>query len=99
MPSSPPARSAAGSSGSRPRRTRRSPRSTGRTPSSRVMEHVAYCIELVGVDHVALGPDTLFGDHVALHHAFAAQLSIKSAHGQQPFDEVEFVDGIENPSG
>jgi membrane dipeptidase len=27
------------------------------------------------VDHVALGPDTLFGDHVALHHAFAAQLS------------------------
>src|SRR5438132_4160843 len=31
-----------------------------------VMEHVAYCIELVGIDHVALGPDTLFGDHVAL---------------------------------
>src|SRR5262249_16103574 len=32
-----------------------------------VMEHVAYCIDLVGIDHVTLGPDTLFGDHVALH--------------------------------
>ncbi|HZC30207.1 MAG TPA: membrane dipeptidase, partial [Gaiellaceae bacterium] len=36
-----------------------------------VMEHVAYCVDLVGEDHVALGPDTLFGDHVGLHHAFA----------------------------
>ncbi len=40
-----------------------------------VMEHVAYCIELVSVEHVALGPDTLFGDHVGLHQAFASQLS------------------------
>lgn len=62
------------------------------------MEHFDYCVNLVGIDHVAFGPDTLFGDHVALHHAFARQLSIKAAHGQADFQEVEFVDGIENPS-
>jgi membrane dipeptidase len=62
------------------------------------MQHFEYCVELVGIEHVAFGPDTLFGDHVALHHAFARQLSIKSAHGDQAFEEVEFVDGIENPA-
>ncbi len=61
------------------------------------MEHFEYVANLVGIDHVAFGPDTLFGDHVALHHAFARQLSIQAAHGQQDFEEVEFVDGIENP--
>ena len=62
------------------------------------MQHFEYCVDLIGIDHVAFGPDTLFGDHVALHHAFARQLSIKSAHGNAEFDEVEFVDGVENPS-
>jgi membrane dipeptidase len=62
------------------------------------MEHFEYCAQLVGIDHVAFGPDTLFGDHVGLHHYFAKQLSIKAAHGQQGFEEVEFVDGIENPA-
>ena len=61
------------------------------------MEHFEYCADLVGIDHVAFGPDTLFGDHVGLHHYFARQLSIGAAHGQQQFEEVEFVDGIENP--
>ncbi len=40
------------------------------------MEHVEYCADLVGIDHVAFGP----------------------AHGQVQFEEVEFVDGIENPA-
>jgi membrane dipeptidase len=62
------------------------------------MEHFEYCVNLLGIDHVAFGPDTLFGDHVALHHAFARQLSIRSAHGTQAFTEVEFVDGVENPA-
>ncbi len=61
------------------------------------MEHFEYCADLVGIDHVGFGPDTLFGDHVGLHHYFARQLSIGAAHGQQQFEEVEFVDGIENP--
>ena len=62
------------------------------------MQHFEYCVELMGIDHVGFGPDTLFGDHVALHHAFAKQLSIRSAHGTADFQEVEFVDGIENPA-
>ena len=63
-----------------------------------VMEHVEYCIRLVGVDHVALGPDTLFGDHVALHHAFASQLSIGRVHAGVRFDEVPYVEGMESPA-
>ena len=63
-----------------------------------VMEHVAYCIDLAGIDHVALGPDTLFGDHVALHHAFAKQLSIGQAHSGASFSEVEYVKGMESPA-
>jgi membrane dipeptidase len=62
------------------------------------MQHFEYCAELMGIEHVAFGPDTLFGDHVALHHAFAQHLSIRSAHGAADFQEVEFVDGIENPA-
>ena len=62
------------------------------------MEHFEYCADLVGIDHVSFGPDTLFGDHVGLHHYFAKQLSIKAAHGTQEFEEVEYVDGIENPA-
>jgi membrane dipeptidase len=62
------------------------------------MEHFEYCADLMGIDHVAFGPDTLFGDHVGLHHYFAKQLSISAARGQVQFEEVEFVDGIENPA-
>ncbi|HEY1618375.1 MAG TPA: membrane dipeptidase, partial [Streptosporangiaceae bacterium] len=29
-----------------------------------VMDHFEYCAELVGLEHVAFGPDTLYGDHV-----------------------------------
>jgi membrane dipeptidase len=62
------------------------------------MEHLEYIASLVGINHVAFGPDTLFGDHVGLHHAFAAQLSIGSSHAGPEFDEVEYVKGLENPS-
>ena len=62
------------------------------------MQHFEYCVGLMGIDHVAFGPDTLFGDHVALHHAFAKQLSIRSAHGALDYPQVEYVDGIENPA-
>jgi membrane dipeptidase len=61
------------------------------------MEHFEYVANLVGIDHIAFGPDTLFGDHVGLHHAFASQLSISSAHAGVEFDEVEYVKGLENP--
>jgi len=31
------------------------------------MEHIEYCIELVGIDYVGCGPDTLYGDHAGLY--------------------------------
>ncbi|MCW2576835.1 MAG: Microsomal dipeptidase, partial [Modestobacter sp.] len=60
-----------------------------------VMDHFTYCVELMGIDHVTFGPDTLFGDHVALHDAFAANFALDQAH---PFEKVPYVDGIENPA-
>ena len=62
-----------------------------------VMEHFEYIADLAGIDHAAFGPDTLFGDHVGLHHALTAQLSISAAHKGRNFDEVDYVDGAENP--
>ena len=63
-----------------------------------VMAHVEHCVELIGVDHVGLGPDTLFGDHVALHTAFAQQLSLSAIRDSGPaFTPVAYVDGMENP--
>src|SRR5258705_10677932 len=62
------------------------------------MEHFEYSADRVGIDPVAVRPDTLLSDHVGLHHYFAKQLSIKSARGAQAFEEVEYVDGIENPA-
>lgn len=63
-----------------------------------VMDHFEYCVNLVGIEHVSFGPDTLFGDHVGLHHAFASNLSISQAHGHVEYEEVEYVDGLENPA-
>jgi len=62
------------------------------------MEHFEYVANLVGIEHVGFGPDTLFGDHVGLHHAFANQLSIGSSHAGPSYTEVEYVKGLENPS-
>ncbi len=68
------------------------------------MEHFEYVKSLVGIDYVGFGPDSIYGDHVGLHHAYAANLSIKEAHGGKrgaegmEYEEVEYVKGIENPS-
>jgi membrane dipeptidase len=62
-----------------------------------VMDHFLYCVDLVGIDHVAFGPDTLYGDHVALHRTFAQLLSL-SRLGGPSYQPVEYVDGLENPT-
>jgi membrane dipeptidase len=63
-----------------------------------VMDHFRYLEKLIGIDHVAFGPDTLFGDHVALHKLFSKQLSVAQIQSGKSFPEVEYVDGLENPS-
>jgi len=77
------------------------------------MEHFEYIVRRVGIDHVGFGPDTLYGDHVGLHHVYAANLSIRESRGggqtagprpasagagDHDFEEVEYVRGIENPT-
>jgi membrane dipeptidase len=59
-----------------------------------VMDHVEYCIDLVGIDHVGLGPDTFFGDHVALHRFYAAAFDTGEV---ARYEEVDHVEGLENP--
>jgi membrane dipeptidase len=61
------------------------------------MDHFTYIADLVGIEHVAFGPDTLYGDHVALHRIFAHLLSISAARGPE-FEPVSYVDGLENPT-
>jgi membrane dipeptidase len=63
-----------------------------------VMDHFRYCVDLVGIDHVAFGPDTLYGDHVQLHRIFADLLGIGSAMRGPDFEPVAYVDGLENPT-
>ena len=62
-----------------------------------VMDHFSYCVDLVGIEHVAFGPDTLYGDHVMLHTVFARLLSLGAFRGPA-FDPVAYVDGLENPT-
>ena len=50
---------------------------------------------------MAFGPDTLYGDHVALHKYFRRLLSIDRIISKKElpdYEEVEYVDGLENPS-
>lgn len=63
------------------------------------MEHFQYMVNLVGIDHVGFGPDTLYGDHVALHEAYAAHMSVQGTQeGSCAFEKVPYVKGIENPT-
>jgi membrane dipeptidase len=62
-----------------------------------VMDHFRYCLDLVGVEHVAFGPDTLYGDHVALHTVFGHLLKLGTGRGPS-YEKVQYVDGLENPT-
>jgi membrane dipeptidase len=65
-----------------------------------VMDHFEYLVDLVGIDHVTFGPDTLFGDHVGLHHVMRNIWSPQgtSVARRPDHEEVPFVNGIENPA-
>lgn len=63
-----------------------------------VMEHFEYIKDLVGIRHVGFGPDTFYGDHVALQHAFDDTLGISESHSGENFKESVYVHGVENPT-
>ena len=63
------------------------------------MEHFEYVKDLVGIDHVGFGVECMYGDHVGLHHAFAAALSTgDTSKTTVPYQEVPFVRYLENPT-
>lgn len=62
-----------------------------------VMDHFLYCIDLIGIEHVAFGPDTFYGDHVGLHNVFGHLLKVNASSAPK-YEKVEYVDGLENPT-
>jgi membrane dipeptidase len=63
-----------------------------------VMEHFEYIKDLVGIDHVGFGPDTNYGDHVAMHKTVLAALSINQVVKASELGRVPYVKGMENPT-
>ena len=61
-----------------------------------VMEHFEYVKDIVGIDFVSFGPDTMFGDHVGLHIQGAATYG--NDNGDEEYIPCEYVKGCENPS-
>ena len=74
------------------------------------MECVEYCINLMGIDHVGCGPDTLYGDHQGLykywfarrlgHYARPRPTGAEAARRPVPagVKDPGYVVGLENPS-
>ncbi len=62
------------------------------------MEHFEYIKDLVGIEHVTFGPDTLYGDHVGLHGLFSSAMSIAENTAGDQFEHVPYVEGLENPT-
>ncbi len=62
------------------------------------MAHFEYCCDLIGIDHVAFGPDTIFGDHVGLHRVVSQRLGPGMPDSGLEFERVQWVDGLENPA-
>lgn len=64
-----------------------------------VMDHFTHLVDLVGIGHVAFGPDTMFGDHVGLHDLFAEEMSIgETQTAAERYPKVPYVEGLENPA-
>ncbi|WP_080835657.1 dipeptidase [Cohnella massiliensis] len=63
-----------------------------------VMAHFRYIADLVGIDHVGIGSDTFYGDHLALQDAFDARLMLSESHGSVPPHAATHVRGAENPN-
>ncbi|MFB6187164.1 MAG: dipeptidase [Halobacteriaceae archaeon] len=59
------------------------------------MDHFEYLVDLVGIDHVAFGPDVLYGDHTELLRVLADYQDIDLPDITM---EHSYVKGLENPT-
>ncbi|MHA1577051.1 MAG: dipeptidase [Candidatus Thorarchaeota archaeon] len=71
------------------------------------MKHLEFCVDLLGIDHVGCGPDTLYGDHVGLYRIYDerienAGMGHYSRTKQKEDLDVsalpDYVKGLENPT-
>ncbi len=60
-----------------------------------MINHIDYCVKLVGVDHVAIGSDGYFGDNLALH---AHLIKVLAIDGSYISFNAPYMEGMENPS-
>lgn len=60
-----------------------------------MLNHIDYAVKLMGIDHVAIGLDNVFGDHVAFHRK-AAQSIFKLTYIGQELN-APYMYGIESP--
>jgi len=60
-----------------------------------MLNHIDYMVKLIGVDHVAIGLDIVFGDHVEYHRK-AAKTTFKLDYIGQGLD-APYMYGIESP--
>jgi membrane dipeptidase len=65
-----------------------------------VMDHFTYAVDVMGIEHVAFGPDTLYGDHVGFQRAISEVIGASRLFdaGDLDWERVTHVDGLENPS-
>lgn len=56
-----------------------------------VLDHFDYMVKLVGIDHVAIGTDTLVGDHVGMTQAFLPPGTTRQA-------PAPYLNGLESPA-
>lgn len=59
------------------------------------MENFEYMVDLVGIDHVAFGPDVLYGDHRGLLDLLGEKYEVTIPEPARGRDHVE---GLENPT-
>jgi len=59
-----------------------------------VMDHLDYMVKLVGPDHVAIGTDCMFGDHVEMHRHMRGVMNMKGVLDDLIAPHLEY---IENP--
>jgi membrane dipeptidase len=65
-----------------------------------VMDHFTHAVDVMGIDHVAFGPDTLYGDHASFQRAISEVIGASTVFdaGNLEWERVTHVDGLENPS-
>lgn len=57
-----------------------------------VADQIDHCVQVMGIDHVAIGTDAMFGDHLGLHRCISKMM----AHQHKEL-AGEYVEYLENP--